>query len=50
MAVRRRRILAICSYNLDTCEAGHVYESIRNHHHTVGRGARDWELLETLGR
>lgn len=47
-AVRGRRILAICSYNLDLCEGAHVYESIRNHHHTVGRGARSWELLGSL--
>jgi len=47
-AVRRRRILAICSYNLDLCEGAHVYESIRNHHETVGRRDQDWELLGTV--
>jgi len=45
LAVRRRRILAICSYNLDLCEGAHVYDSIRNHHDTVGRRNNDWELL-----
>lgn len=47
-AVRHRRILVLCSYNLDLSEGAHVYESIRNHRHTVGRGARSWELLGSL--
>jgi hypothetical protein len=44
-AVRRRRILAICSYNIDLCEGAHVYESIRNHHATLSRRDRSWEML-----
>jgi len=46
-AVRNRRIVAVCSYNLDLCEGAHVYESIRNHHFTVSRRNREWEMLGT---
>ena len=45
LAVRKRRILAICSYNLHQCQGTQVYESIRNHHFTLGRRDHDWEML-----
>jgi len=47
-AVRSHRILAICSYNLDLCEGAHVYESIRNHHYTLGRRDQTWELTVSV--
>ena len=50
LAVRKRRILAICSYNIEQCEGPHVYESIRNHHLTLGRRDRDWEMMEAVSR
>jgi hypothetical protein len=47
-AVHDRRILAICCYNVEQCEGIHVYESMRNHHFSLGRGDREWELLGLL--
>jgi hypothetical protein len=44
-AVHGRRILAICSYNLDQCEGTHVYDSIRSHHYTLSRRERAWEMV-----
>jgi hypothetical protein len=44
-AMQGRRILAICSYNLDLCEGTHVYDSIRSHHHTMNRRERSWEMV-----
>jgi len=36
-----------CSCNIHLCEGAHVLEWIQNHHSTLGRRARSWEILAT---
>ncbi|HEV3028638.1 MAG TPA: MEDS domain-containing protein [Planctomycetota bacterium] len=46
-AIRGRRILALCSYNLSTGSARDAVEAIRRHDFSLHPGDDSWELLET---
>jgi hypothetical protein len=44
-AVKGRRIVALCSYDVRQCRATGVLEVIQNHQVTLDRQDRDWEVL-----
>ena len=47
----QRRILGLCSYNLQKCQAGDIFSVIGSHQFTLGRrDEHSWEILETLNR
>ena len=48
-AVRGRRILALCSYNIEHIEPTSVFEMVRAHEFTIHRNNGFWEMLETGG-
>jgi hypothetical protein len=39
------QIVALCSYDLRTCESGDLSSIIRAHHFTLGRTEAGWEIL-----
>lgn len=48
---RSLRIVALCSYCLDTCSPGDVIDVMRHHPIAVARRAgENWELLQTTVR
>lgn len=42
----QHRIIALCSYCLDRCQAEGVLDVCRNHHFTLARRAGQWERIE----
>lgn len=44
-AIRNRRILTLCSYNLLHSQATDVFQATRHHHHTLDRCDKGWELI-----
>jgi hypothetical protein len=47
-ALKGRRLLAICSYDITRCEGSEVFDAIRSHHYTIARQPEeDWDLYET---
>jgi hypothetical protein len=44
-AVRNRRLIALCSYNLLDRKATDVFQATRLHHHTLARSRTGWELI-----
>jgi hypothetical protein len=44
-AVRSRRMVTICSYNLLHSQATDVFQATRSHHHTLDRADQGWELI-----
>lgn len=49
-AIRNRRILALCSYNLENGVGSAIMEAMRRHDYTLSKGRYGWELLERLHR
>jgi hypothetical protein len=47
-AIRSRRILALCSYNVGTGRAPGIMEAMRLHDYTLSKGDYGWDLLERL--
>jgi hypothetical protein len=47
-ALRDRRIIALCGYDLDECQSGQISKAMRAHQFTLGRRDGDWELVETV--
>ncbi len=47
-AIENDRILAICSYGLDTCGAPEVIDAANNHHMTLVRRAGKWETVDSV--
>ncbi len=45
-AIKGRRIVALCSYNLRHAKATDVFEVTRNHQHTIGRDGSKWEVVD----
>lgn len=43
-AIRDRRILMLCSYDAQKCQATSVLEAVRSHQHTLDRRDVDWEI------
>ncbi len=41
-----RRLIALCSYNIDKSHAADVLDVVRNHQFTVVRRSGEWEVLE----
>ncbi len=44
--IERYRILAICAYSLEKCEAKDVVDVLRNHQAALFKNGNKWELLE----
>ena len=49
-AMKNRRILAICSYDVTKCEGPEVFDAMRHHHFTVAKHDGDWGLFERKRR
>ncbi len=45
-AFERRRIVALCSYDLSRCKPWEVLDVIGRHHHTLVRGGDSWQVLQ----
>lgn len=45
-AFERRRIVALCSYDLSRCQPSEVLDVIGLHHHTLVRADDSWQILQ----
>jgi len=43
---RTRKIIGLCSYDIRSCTANHIFEVVRSHHFTVDRVGDSWEVIE----
>jgi len=48
--IRKHRMLAICSYSLDRCQAGEVIDIVNNHQFALIRKEGKWTTLESSER
>jgi hypothetical protein len=49
-AIRDRRVLAVCNYDLGKGHAVGVLDAMRRHDYTLSKGEYGWELVERLRR
>ena len=47
-AIQDRRIVALCGFNLQQCQATDIFDIIRVHHFTLDRPDDHWQVLEPL--
>ncbi|MCU0949465.1 MAG: MEDS domain-containing protein [Burkholderiaceae bacterium] len=44
---RGLRVLAMCTYHMDSCNASEVLDVVRNHEFAIARRNGEWEMLES---
>jgi hypothetical protein len=45
-ALPKRRVIALCTYDLRQCRATGLFDVVRHHHHTLCRAANTWEIVD----
>lgn len=44
---RDLRVLAVCTYHVESCSAGEVLDVVRNHEFAIARRDGEWEMIES---